>query len=162
MAMSLAIRLALQGAAYVWGVFRLLVALLRNLRGCGHRDGQQGGPRFPCQAEGCCFNLSLGKVRPWREEKKRHVKKISLWKRGNFCFEIPRGKHRPPGGSWSKPEKKCSSSLSEKKVYFWLFIPAQEEKKKNQKRFFYWREGILQVTLQNPSEMGYSNNASWI
>lgn len=121
MAMSLAIRLALQGAAYVWGVFRLLVALLRNLRGRGYRDGQQGGPRFPCQAEGCCFNLSLGKVRPWREEKKSMLRRYRYEKGDKFCFKIPRGKRRPPGRSWSKLEKKCSSSLKKKFISDFLF-----------------------------------------
>lgn len=76
--MSLARRLALKDGAYVRGVLRLLVALFCDLRGRGHRDGQQRWPGFSCQAEGGCFHLSLGEVRPWKKKEKSHWEPVGM------------------------------------------------------------------------------------
>jgi len=76
--MRLARRLARKGGSYVGGVLRLLVALFGDLRGSGHRDGQQRWPGFARQAEGCCFNLSLGEVWPWKEKEKSQWEPVDM------------------------------------------------------------------------------------
>lgn len=80
MVTRLARRLALKDGSYVCGVLRLLVALFCDLWGCGHRDGQQRWPGFSCQAKGCCFNLSLGEVRPWKKKQKWHWEPVGMEK----------------------------------------------------------------------------------
>lgn len=65
---------------YVGGILRLFVTFFCHLRGRGDRDGQQRRPGFPGQAEGCCFNLSLGEVRPWKKE--NAIKKLQVGKGG--------------------------------------------------------------------------------
>lgn len=66
---------------YVGGILRLFVTFFCHLRGRGDRDGQQRWPGFPGQAEGRCFNLSLGEGRPWKK-KENGIKKLQVGKGG--------------------------------------------------------------------------------